>query len=258
MLFLKSNPAKKLGLIDDQKGIIKRYQREKTNWDKHLNHSKQYILDTTYQKKYKSITILGSGWHLDVPIAQLAADFEKVYLIDIYHPQQVRYNCRNLQNVSFLTQDITGGLIECFAKKIKEKSFVLNEVQIPAYSEIPQTDYVVSLNLLSQLDILLVDSIKHKCTALEAEYVTLRKKIQLAHLTFLQKFNYSAIFDFKEYVFDSNHNYESECDTVFVSPKDVHNQKDWIWKFDSQGYYYENKIVEFAVKAVSNFEFSPT
>ena len=37
------NIYSKFGYISDQKGILSRYNREKKNWDEHLNNCKKYL-----------------------------------------------------------------------------------------------------------------------------------------------------------------------------------------------------------------------
>src|SRR5210317_1415141 len=87
---------RKMGYLADQQGIIDRYLRERGGWDSHLLKCREYILDKVNKLAISDITILGSGWLLDVPLEELSGLCNKITLIDIHHPRQVRKRAESL------------------------------------------------------------------------------------------------------------------------------------------------------------------
>lgn len=101
-----------MNFLKDQKGIVRRYLREKEHWDEHLTNTRQYISTSVRLHKIRVVGILGSGWLLDVPIRELASECEKVYLVDVYLPMQVVHRVKQWPHVHLVRADITGGWIE--------------------------------------------------------------------------------------------------------------------------------------------------
>ena len=97
-----------MGFLKDQEGIITRYINEEGNWEAHLRHTKGFITDVVKKYKPESVSILGSGWLLDVPIEFLAANCKSICLYDIRHPAQIRHRLRRFKNVVFVECDLTG------------------------------------------------------------------------------------------------------------------------------------------------------
>lgn len=79
----------KMGFIQDQNGIIRRFKREKQNWDDHMTQSKSFILKSAKNKENLpdnlsakqadkagvTCAVLGSGWLLDLPLDELSEMF---------------------------------------------------------------------------------------------------------------------------------------------------------------------------------------
>ena len=96
---LDKRTIRKMKFISDQEGIMNRYLREKDHWDLHLNRTKKFILDSFIKKERRSVAVLGSGWLLDLPLNELVNRFEKILLVDINHPAQIRNKVRSYNNV---------------------------------------------------------------------------------------------------------------------------------------------------------------
>jgi len=79
--------------------------------------------------------VLGSGLLRDVPVAELARNFDKVRLYDLQHLASARLwaRARGLRNVRFVERDLSGGL-----------DFLRDD---------PAIDLVISANVLSQLGV---------------------------------------------------------------------------------------------------------
>lgn len=239
-----------MGYITDQNGIVSRFAREGDGWNGHLENSKNFIREHCIKEECKSIAILGSGWLLDVPIDDLSNQFEKIYLIDIVHPQQIKHKYRNYSNIHFIEDDITGGLIENVYKHCnkspKSQLPYLENIAVPQYSLHHKVDIVVSLNIMNQLDILLVDYLKEFYDFPEDELNAFRQRIQNEHYHFLQKHNYCLITDYEEHVFDEN-NKETITQLVYIDFEPHEIEKKWQWEFDKSQTYYPGKKVIFNV-----------
>ena len=172
-----SQVAREEGYVTDQKGIQNRFVREREHWQLHLDNTKQYILQSAKRSaSKKSVAVLGSGWLLDVPVAELAQEFEEVYLYDIVHPEQIVVNMRKYPNVHLVVADLTDGAVELAAQSHSFEEFCNSLAHISLTPNLQQFDFVVSVNLLNQLDIILCDYLKEKFSITESELIEIRKK----------------------------------------------------------------------------------
>lgn len=138
-------PVKRLGYLKEQIAIAARYRRHAPAWKYHLERSRRFVMwtaaNTADQNK---VVILGSGGLLDVPLGDLAEDFNEVVLVDIFHSPAVRGWAAQYPNARLVEADLTG-LIDDLA-----------EGELPDAPPLPvipdaDADLVVSLNLLGQL-----------------------------------------------------------------------------------------------------------
>jgi hypothetical protein len=234
--------------VSDQQGIIARYLKESENWAVHLNNTKQAIVKSAENKASGSCAVLGSGWLLDVPIDYLASKFQKVYLFDIIHPTQVKHKYHKNKNVIFVEQDITGDSINEFfdavqyyksMKKRKEPS----EFHFAGFQYHEQFDFVVSVNILNQLDILIIDYIKGYNLYSESEILDFRRRIQQKHLNTLPKGKTCLITDYEELVYGSENKLESTNKLVHIDIPTENPTTTWQWKFDQQNYYPGKNVI---------------
>lgn len=244
-----------MGFDIDQDGIIERYSREKSNWDIHLEQSRNVILKAMEQYHPENIAILGSGWLLDIPLEEMLLKCNHIYLIDIRHPNQIKHKLSKQEKVTFIEEDITGGMAEQVWQMVENfkknnKPFDYNRMTAEEYVLPCDVDMVVSLNILNQLDILICDFISDNVQISEEELKTVRLSIQNKHLEMLSKYNYCLISDVEEIVCDFNNNTIEEKITVLCNFPQLSNTSEWNWEFDTQGYYYPDKKVKFKVKAI--------
>ncbi|MFO7868348.1 MAG: hypothetical protein R6U95_03510 [Bacteroidales bacterium] len=243
----------RLGYTNDQSGIISRYMREKSAWHSHITNTKQWIINFCEQNSFTSIAVLGSGWFLDVPVEYLLQKFHHIYVIDILHPPQILQKYKNHRNISFIQADVTGGLIykvyELLYTDTNNESLDSVMSHIPQFSMPYNVDCVVSLNILNQLDILLCDAIQSK---VDYKLDGFRKLVQQAHISFLQQYNFCLISDWVQYTTDFRTQLTRQLNLVYVPEPVCTHAQEWVWDFDSQGYYVDNSSVSFLVKAFSN------
>lgn len=243
-----------MNFLSDQEGIISRYLNEKNNWNPHLKKSREFILNCIKKKKNSTVSILGSGWLLDVPIEELNKHCKRVLLIDIFHPPQILRKIRDLPKVEAIQQDITGGMIEKvyhLAQAYKKSGEKLDVQTFVSKGFTPNFDpgYVVSLNVLNQLDILIVDYLKKFSVYSDEEILNIRKIIQQAHIDSLPENNACIITDFEEMVYD-NDQLERTSPLIHVPLPKGGKRNRWEWLFDSQKTYYSGKITRFNVVAI--------
>jgi len=234
---------------NDQTGIIERFLNEGENWNSHLNNSKAYIINALPKKQLESIAILGSGWLLDVPVDELLSVTQRLIFIDINHPKQILNKYKNHSNIEFRVIDLTNNLVEAFTRCKSFNDFKLALNNVSPLSFFQEFDYVVSLNLLNQLDILLCDLLKQKYRVPENNLFEVRELIQSKHLAALPKNKSCIITDFEEI------NYINTIDNIvgksliFISLEDINHRTDWLWTFDTQKTYRNKMNTTFRVLA---------
>jgi len=244
----KNLVKKKLGFFSDSDGILNRYLREKENWESHIQNTKKFILEASANKQKNIAVILGSGWLLDVPINELSSQFQKVYLVDIIHSKQIKHKISKMPNVELIEHDITGGALEGVYNLI-EKYNTSNRQQLDEIELINTNfglpanvtpDFVVSVNLLSQLDYFALAYLKKHTSFCPISLGEFKERIQKTHLEFLPKLKTCIITDYKETVYKDNNPKEIIRETFLLkvkfSDKEIANK--WKWTFDTQKSYY--------------------
>ncbi|MCG8702112.1 MAG: hypothetical protein MI922_28920 [Bacteroidales bacterium] len=238
---------RKLGYKSDQDGIIRRYLNEQGNWNSHLAKTKQFITENClkFENKHSHIAILGSGWLLDVPLDFLLKHFRKITLCDINHPNEIKHKYRNTPQLVWKTIDISGGyataVYEALKKGNKKNRYNIGEIKnfIPKnIISALHADVVVSLNLLSQLDVLVVESYLGK-NVKKTDIEIVRRMIQQHHVNCLPKNRTILITDIEEILIKKNT--ESGRVPLMYTEIPTGNTTDkWIWKFDTKKTYYQH------------------
>jgi len=232
----------------DQNGIINRYFVEKNNWEEHLDNSKQYILNFISDCVDKNIAILGSGWLLDVPVNEILRKNNKLYLFDINHPKQLVKKYGNEKNIEFVKADLTNNLVAAltYAKKFNEFAEIVTNV-IPL--NFNKYDFVISLNLLNQLDILLCDLLKKKFNITDTALIDIRQAIQQKHLFALPKGKSCIITDYSEINYRQSISDGKVKQLIYTPFDNLRNKKEWFWNFDTKRTYKQGFKTMFKVVA---------
>jgi hypothetical protein len=245
---------RKMGYFTDQEGIMRRYIREANSWKPHLDHTKQFILNASKNKERNKAAILGSGWLLDVPLAQLAEDFAEVWLFDIKHPSPIRRKVENLKNIKLIETDISGFAVAVheMAKAFRKSNNILNINNLkPRFDfELQDFDFVVSCNMLDQLDIILVDYLKKKCILSVTDEMQLRRLVQDFHLSLLPKTKSCVISDAAELWVDGKGDIKQTKPLVYTDKLSDDLEDSWIWHFDNNYTYHSSYKTWFKVIAV--------
>ncbi len=247
---------RKMGYLKDQAGILKRYFREEGNWHNHIDNCHEFILNELKSAKPEKVLVLGSGWLLDFPIDNQDIRNIDITLADISHPRQIVHKVKNLSSVQLLNIDITAGLIERVFSLVDEgqksgsKPDITN-LDIPPISFTENYEYVISLNILNQLDTLLVDYMEKFWNFSEEEILTFRKQIQQSHLSIFQSTKGILISDMVELQKDKKGTVINEKKLIFADLPASKNRKSWEWNFDTHYAYNDNHLVDMVVEAIS-------
>lgn len=145
--------ARRYGYLREAIGIAARHQRCRADWKTHLANSRTALIDSLAQcRDFRIALVLGSGLLLDVPLAQLAARFREVWLVDLVHLPAARRAARAYPNVKCIEADIGGGL-DRLARVAADRLDSLLDGPLP-FCDQGEIDWVASVNLLSQLPLL--------------------------------------------------------------------------------------------------------
>jgi len=241
----------KLGYYSYQEGLIYRHLKQKGGWDNHLARCRRFILQAVELLKPDKITVLGSGWLLDFPLSELMEKTKEIVLVDIIHPPDVRKQVSGLKKVKIIEEDLTGGLINEVWEKADRLPFYkklcsLHDITIPCYNlQDKEPGMLVSLNILSQLDVLPVRFLKRKMLVTEKEVTNFRSSIQKHHLELLLKHKSVLITDVKE-IFIHRDGSRSEEQTVTIPLPRSDISEEWTWDFDLTytDYYGKQSVLE--------------
>ncbi len=249
------NMLKKMKFISDQEGIMIRYLREREHWSSHIQHCHDFITGAFKDPDIRSIAVLGSGWLLDLPLDELAKRFEEILLVDIHHPPQVRRKIEAYENVKTQEVDITGGGIAFAWKLANTGSGGIDRTELSSFDpgfpslEI-DPDAIISLNILNQLDILIVDYLKDRDRSItDEDLITLRCSIQQFHIRWITQKPGCMISD----IVEENHSPQGEViqhDLLHTDLPGSSRSEEWTWDFDLSGFYHHDRITKMKVQAL--------
>ena len=242
----------RLGYYSYQHGFIVRHINQETGWNSHLEKCRNFIIKALEFYKPGKVTVLGSGWLLELPLAEMLEKVKRVCLIDIIHPPEVVKQVSNLPGIELRTEDISGGLIDEVWRKTSGLSFFkklnsINDIKIPDYRLDSDPGMLISLNILTQLETLPVKYLIKKSKVEEVEIIRFRKEIQNNHLNLLKKYKSILITDLTE-VFTDNSGSVSEQKTVLIDLPEGKHKEEWTWDFDLKGsdYYGKRSVLKVA------------
>ncbi len=234
----------RLGYYDYQQGLIYRNMNQKGGWEAHLANSRSFILEEIAYSKPSKITVLGSGWLLDLPLAELVEMVNEIILIDIVHPPQVREQTAGFPNVRLIEDDVSGGLIAEVWKKAGRGVFfkkrdTLKDISVPVY-KLYDPGTVISLNILTQLEVLPVRLLEKRREINADSIMAFRKKIQNNHIETLKEHHSLLIADVKE-IFTYSDGTVAKDNTMVADVPGETVVRRWRWDFDMEGVDYHKK-----------------
>ncbi len=244
----------RLGYHEYQQGLIHRRLKQESGWDAHLENCRNFIMRAVEMINPRNVTILGSGWLLDLPLKEILEKTEHLTLIDIIHPPEVMRQVSEMTNVNVVRADITGGLIEEVWNKaprnfLFKKHFSAGIISIPDFHPEGDPGLVISLNILSQLHVLPVKHLRSGYNIDEPDLARFITRIQEKHLEFLSKHESVLITDTAE-VFTYRNGECEETITVIATLPSGRYSENWIWDFDGKGSDYFGKRSVLKVSAI--------
>jgi hypothetical protein len=250
----KDKILSKIGYYNDQKGIMNRYLREVQNWNAHIEKTQKAILEGVSNKMHGKVIVLGSGWLLDVPYEELAGIFDEVWLADVYHPPQALKKASHFSNIKFIQVELTGMAEQIYnSTKVYRKTKYKTPVEEfrPGLSiDLSQYDYVISCNILDQLDVILTDYLRENGIYTDKELELITRKIQKSHLDMLPRKKTVIICDLEEWVMDAEEKVSKRRTLVYEPLPGIETMVTWVWKFDTQMTYYPSYKTHFKVAAL--------
>ena len=244
----------RMGYYNYQNGLIKHHVNQEGGWESHQEHCRSFIIKALKLYKPEKITVLGSGWLLELPFAELVESAARVCLIDIIHPPDVISQVGSYKNVELIEMDITGGLIESVWQKKGKYSFFkklrsLEDIIIPEFKPDGNPGMVISLNILTQLESLLLDFLKKRSKIKEEEFNLFRAEIQRKHIDFLLKHRSVLITDYAEVITDRSGSVKTIPTLVTDLPPGQFTEE-WTWNFDQTGADLYNSRSQFKIVAL--------
>jgi hypothetical protein len=243
----------KMGYYDYQQGLIYRHLNQENGWNQHLDNCRNYLLRALDLIRPEKITILGSGWLLDVPLTELTEKTEKICLVDIVHPPEVIAQTAGMKNVEIIEQDIGGGLIEEVWDKVRKYTFInkpksLDFIKVPEYQFFDDPGLIVSLNILTQIEILPERFLRKHTKATEEEFIKFRKEVQQKHLSSISSHRSVLLTDTSEVFTDLKGNV-SEKKTLLAELPEGSQSESWTWDFDLKSSDYNRQRSVLSVTA---------
>jgi hypothetical protein len=228
----------RMGYYNYNNALIHRHLDQDGGWDSHLECSRRFILKALDYHKPEKVTVLGSGWLLDLPISELVENNLKINLVDIIHSPEVIKQAGSLNGVSLIEDDITGGLIKKVWEETKKYSFFkplksLENVFLQEYSPDYDPGMVISLNLLTQLEYLPVAFLKKRSGIREEDFSRFRAEIQKKHIDFLKKHNSVLISDITEIIITKS-GAVTKIPTLRTDLPSALFTDEWLWNFEKE------------------------
>jgi len=229
----------KMGYYAYQNGLIYSHLSQEGGWDGHLERCRKFINRALEYYKPATVTVLGSGWLLDLPLAEMLEGTGTVYLVDIIHPPEVIKQTADIGKVILVEQDVTGGMIEEVWEKTGKFSFSSKLKTLESISKhhfVPDFDpgFVISLNILTQLESRLIERLKKRAAISDNELLDFRKDIQEQHIEFLSRYPSVLISDYAEVITKKSGDV-STIQTLFATLPQGLFRDEWTWDFDLKG-----------------------
>lgn len=146
--------ARRMGYLYEAIGMQARYGRNRAAWQPHCEKTRQFVLSCASRCNGRGTAyIIGSGILADVPLEELSALFREVVLIDVVFLPMACKKVKQCPNVRMLPLDVTGTAELVFqgsGNGMPSLPVIRPALPFP----VNETDFVVSLNILSQLPVI--------------------------------------------------------------------------------------------------------
>jgi len=246
---------KQLDFLAESQGLINRYINVDGAWDSHLENAHNFILKAVAGKKINNLAVFGSGWLLDLPLEELSRNVDRIWLYDAFHPVQIIHRLQNYDNVMPISADITGGaLVNAFnavelykkSKTITSPELICNQI----FQPVPVPDYMISLNLLSQIGIMITEYLQRYVPYDQHEIESMNTLLEQSHLRLLIPGRSCLITDIEEICTDLVDGSIEKKKVIGCSLLLSTHSETWEWQFDLSGDYRKGKKTVLQVMAM--------
>lgn len=242
----------RMGYYSNQEGIVMRYIREDENWNEHLAQTKGFIVHVVRKFRPALVTVLGSGWLLDIPLGEIINLGARVRLVDLIHPPGITGPLASEKAVEFVTDDITGGLLDIVWQMGQTRPGIdelFNIIAAPEYDPACEPGLVLSVNILSQLASLPFEFLFKKRLLKQSSESDFFSIIQQKHIDFLKKHNSVLITDVAEHHTDRSGRQVTR-QVVHCRLPEGREKREWTWDFDTGGSYRQGHSTTMQVVAI--------
>ncbi|WP_178861635.1 hypothetical protein [Thiomicrorhabdus cannonii] len=171
-----------MGFLKEAIATAARSKRCRTAWAPHYAKCRDLLLAEAHAcaNKRKAL-IFGAGTLNDIPLAELATLFDEVWLVDLVFLPAARKRARGFANVRLIEHDVTESMSAFYQGEllVAMPQRWLNDKDI---------DWVVSLNLLTQLPTMPLAWLRKRRTQDENVLENIAKGLLQAHIAYLQAF----------------------------------------------------------------------
>ncbi|MDX1353222.1 MAG: hypothetical protein R3254_09430 [Thiomicrorhabdus sp.] len=178
----KIEQAKKMGYVKEAIAMQARAKRCRQEWGEHYQHCQKAILEAAQRAvQHRTVLIFGAGSLNDIPLAELANQFETVLLVDLVFLSAAQNRANQYENVFLIEHDITESLdwISAGKEMVQKPSTWLDDSAI---------DLVVSLNIITQLPLIPVRWLIKDFNLSEEAADIVGKQLIFAHMNYLKQF----------------------------------------------------------------------
>lgn len=233
---------RKMGFKADNQGIIDRFINVNGAWEGHLQHTRRFILKAVAGKKIESLAVYGSGWLLDLPLDELAAQVGRIWLYDVVHPRQVIHRLRGYTRVTTVEADITGGALNRAYGAVKDYRSQRQKISPEHFSGLTfqplvEPDFAISLNVYSQIGSMITDYLKRYIPYNQQETDRIECLLQQSHVKLLPPGKSCLVTDVKECSYDNAGQLAFTNYTVKNPLPNAEVSESWDWQFDPLGEY---------------------
>lgn len=227
--------ARRSGHLSEFVAIAARRRRHAAAWALHEARTRAAIRNAAAQADPDTIAVvLGAGHLHDVPLADLAARFREVRLVDLAFAPATRRAARRLGNVTCLRHDVTESLPDLAT--IAEPRFLLDD---------PAVGFVASVNLLSQLAVVPTREMD------DGDGDRLGRALVSAHLAWLRRLPcpVAVVFDLTVEIVGRDSAVVATLDPLKGAPAPAPDES-WIWEIAPRGEVDRDHAVRHVVGAV--------
>ena len=224
-------PYRALGYLHELLGIRRRHRRWRRAWAAHCQRSRELLLRAADRcPTQRKAVVFGSGWLYDVPLAELAARFREVVLVDVIHPRATRRAAAHLGNVTLLQADITG-TAEAVWRVARCPGLPLPQAPAPElFVADAEVDLAASVNLLSQLPCMPEEYLLRRGTHSREAVADYARAVVTAHLDYLRRLPgvVAVVADVESLVVEITGKVRSRASTLWGVPFPWRGQE-WTW-----------------------------